>query len=165
MLITGNYLTEVFYLLVVFISSCLCLTKIWKTLIWTVCLVVGGSGLENGWCELQHVRCLLNISIHQHSLAQGIIDFQVCCKSDTWESWQTFRLCRENISGSLWFPIARVFSTLADIPTETPPAWWDIKTIFWKELVQEIGKWITGTFGYTECTSEEVILQNKLPNN
>lgn len=87
------------------------------------------------------------------SLTQGIENFP--CLLQIRYSRQLSAIFRRR---SFWSPVAKVFSALLGILTDTISVWWGIKTIFWQDLAQYIGKWIIGTFGYMEYTSEEIVL-------
>lgn len=137
-------------------------------IIWTVCFVVGGvgGGLENGWCGLQCIKYLLNILIHQNVLGLRDHSLPGSVANQTPETaGRTFDFPGKNVLDSLWFPITTVFSALSDISTETPSTWWDIKTTFSQELVQETGKWIIGNFGLYGVYIWKCCSPNKLANN
>lgn len=142
------------------------LTKTWKMPIWTMCFVVGdggGGGLEKGWCRLQHVRCLLNIHIHQNVL--GPRDHKlpwVCYKPDTWDSWQTLWT---SWGKCLWFFLVPNFLHLQ----------------ICQQKLHQLGETLKPFSGISWCktlenesfehlvirgvSSEEIILQNRLPNS
>lgn len=99
--------------------SCLCLTKTWKMLIWTVCFVgSGGCGLEKTWYELSMSGAYWTYLFIKMSLTQGIANFP--CLLQIRQLRQLAAIFRGRF---FWSPEAKVFSTLLGILTDTISVW------------------------------------------